>query len=571
MSEEGIRVNLLDRAISFVNPAAGLARMAAREQLHLLGYDGATPGRLRGGSGGLARNAGSSTPRMQRDRVNLMWDARDLDRNFGLIGGLMDKLVMYAFGRIRYKHRSGDRAINKLVENYFHDWCGKADYTGRKMRLRELVSLGFRSMMVDGDFGFHKVWVDDGLRLQGVEADRIGNPLMAGKGDEKEIGGVMIDKQGRPLSYKIYQRSRSNRYTFEKEILARNFLHLVRRKRMDQYRGVSWLASAVPHARDLYETIGMEKQRHKYASSHAGIIKSREGGIEWDTPEAAANGDKKPATITMQAGKIVHVPEGKDMVFAPAIATPGPAFLNLSETIVREIANGIPLPFGFVWDMARLGGVTARLEIKMVVRLIELLGGMAVDLMLNEVKNDVVSYGIVTGDIPEHENWRSGVWNFGAKLTADTGHEVMAGVQLLQNGLTTATRIMSDMDEDFEEVTEESAGEVQFMQETAGDTEIPIELINPRFPNATQLLAAINTPPQAPPPPEPGLIGQVGEKGVKPLMEIFTKFNQGELDRDTAINNVMALYGLGFAEADALVPVVTQSQVTPSPPIITEE
>ncbi|MDR1146821.1 MAG: autotransporter outer membrane beta-barrel domain-containing protein, partial [Verrucomicrobiales bacterium] len=38
------------------------------------------------------------------------------------------------------------------------------------------------------------------------------------------------------------------------------------------YRGITWLAAAVPHARDLYETIGTEKMRHKVASSHAGII-----------------------------------------------------------------------------------------------------------------------------------------------------------------------------------------------------------------------------------------------------------------------------------------------------------
>ncbi|MDR1145151.1 MAG: hypothetical protein LBK71_03330 [Verrucomicrobiales bacterium] len=62
---------------------------------------------------------------------------------------------------------------------------------------------------------------------------------------------------------------------------------------------------------------------------------------------------------SLPAAPILNLPEGRTVQFAPAIHTPGPAFLNLSETIVREIANGIPLPFSIVWDMARL-------EIKMV-------------------------------------------------------------------------------------------------------------------------------------------------------------------------------------------------------------
>ena len=79
------RINFLDRAIATVAPVWGLQRAAARDRLTLFGYDAANPDGARGYNGGIGKNGSSETPRMAMDRLKMMWEARDLERNMPII------------------------------------------------------------------------------------------------------------------------------------------------------------------------------------------------------------------------------------------------------------------------------------------------------------------------------------------------------------------------------------------------------------------------------------------------------------------------------------------------------
>lgn len=545
-------LNFLERTIAQVAPGIALNRALAREQLKLFGYDGANPGTRRGSSGGMHKNGSSESWRMQRDRVKLMWDARDMERNFGFVNGVLDRTVMYACARIQYKARTGDRGVNKLYEDYFHDWCGRSDLSGR-FRLREQAELGLRSTLRDGDFGFVKHWIGRELRLQGIEADRLGDPMRQAGTDKKEVSGIIIGERGEPQFYRIYKRSRTNQYAHEQDVPAKQFLHLYRFSRMDQYRGITWLATALPHARDLYELFGFERTAAKVAASHTAFVRAKAGSAlaQWES-DSKNPGD--PATMAMQNGKIVRIGDSEGIDFAPGIQRPSGAFQILLEAMVREMGNGLDMPFGFIYDMSRFGGVTARLETMQAQRKFERFQILLVDKMLEEVKNDVLSAGISYRDIPPHPNWKVGAWGFGAALTGDIGHDTTAKISKLGQGLTTASKLLAEDGENFEEVTEEQAREVQFMQEVAGQYKIPIELLHQRMPNATQLLSAMNTPVPPPQPQPAGLVDQLGDKGVKPLLDLLTKVGEGLIDRDTAVNNISVMYDLPFHQANLMVP-----------------
>ena len=93
------------------------------------------------------------------------------------------------------------------------------------------------------------------------------------------------------------------------------------------------------------------------------------------------------------------------------------------------------------------------------------------------------------------------------------------------------------------------------MREAAKGEEIPIELLHEGKPQATELLAAMEER-NNPPPPEPPLI----EKGVdlKPLLDILQQVGkEGAMDRETAINNIMEIYGLDYQQAESMVPIKT--------------
>lgn len=549
---EAPKLNWFDRVVQFVSPVAGFNRANARAALTAFGYDAARPGRLRGGSGGLSHNAAAESPRMASDRIKVMWDARDLVRNDPLVGGLVDRLVMYICGKISYQPRTGDHSIDRIYRDFFYDWCGRSDLTGRH-RLREQVALGCKGMIVDGDHGFAKVRVGNELRLQSIESDRIGNPLqMQGQQNENHIQGLNINQLGQIVDVDVYRRTRTAQYFFDKKVPVNQFIHLAMHQTSDQYRPASMLVRVLPHARDLRELIGFAKQQQKFASMWSGFLRPNvgagAGAAGWDEVPTAS----KLGTIRAEAGLIKQIPQGYgEIEFAPTCDNPNGAFINLFETVVRLFSIGLNLPYGFVWDMAVFGGVTARIELVQVDRAIARYRQHLVDRMLESVKNDVIALGVATRAIPEHPNQFAGKWNFGGKLTGDYGHDTQADLAKLAAGLQSGTNLADQDGEEWEDLVLQSAKEIQFMQEVASETRVPIELLSNRFPNATQLLAASSTPPQ---PPPKDLISQKGDAATKQLIEILTNVGEGKIDKDSAVEQIIQIFGVSRVKAEAMVP-----------------
>jgi hypothetical protein len=77
----------------------------------------------------------------------------------------------------------------------------------------------------------------------------------------------------------------------------------------------------------------------------------------------------------------------------------------------------------------------------------------------------------------------------------------------------------------------------------------------------TQLIATLEraksgeVDPAAGPPPPPGLIGIIGDKGVKFLLDLVIAVNRGEMDRASAINTAMAAFAMDPLDAQTLFPM----------------
>lgn len=551
------KITFLDRAIGFVSPKLGMERLYHRSKFNEFAYDAANSGTRRSFSGGLSKNAASENYRSHRNRINLMWDARDMVRNFAILRGIVARLVQYVADKVQYISSTGDEQVDGAYQDYFHKWCETADVTGR-YRLGDLVVLMLWGVITDGDHGWKFVEMGDGtIRIQPVEADRIGNPNEALKAnDDNYIGGIHLDDMGVPLSYDIYKRHRSNKYELEANVPADHFIHFADCFRVDQYRGVTPLATALAPARDLYDIYLTEKQAAKWQSSHAGIVTSSDpykqsGATAWN--KDGSKGEGRPGTMEMQPGKILRLPDGESVQFTPAMTRPNGAFMSLVEVMVREISMALNLPYGFVYDMSALSGHTGRIEIAQAMRTIKRWQKLLSERVLDKVRDAVISRGIAQGQLPNHPAWRNGKWGFGATLTGDYKNDVSANLQLLQTGAITLSDLIAESGNTFEEVARKSASEMQFLQRLAGEALIPIELMSQRWPAATQMLAAINTPPQEPQPP-PGMVGEQGDKGVQPLLDILEKVGTGVMDRQSAIQTLVQLYDLDPAKAEAMVP-----------------
>lgn len=536
--------------------------MVARERLHQFAA-------VRRGSGARGRLAtawqqGSSESwKKNRERIDAIWEARQMEEDFCLIAGLLRRLPMYICGTLEYQPQTGNGTIDRKYEEYFHDWCGRADVTGRH-RLKTLAQLGISSAIRDGQLGFHERIIDGELRLQAIEGDRIGNPQSPTNGDEKNINGIHIDDLGRVVNYEIYRRTRTTTYVKEGEVAPENFIHLFFPTRVDQYHGVSALAPALPISRDLYELFRNECVAAKFASSFAGFVRMKDvgapGAAEWEDKGNAATG--QPATLKAQPGTIMRLEAGsEEIVFPPGAQRPSGAFMALVEALIREIALALNLSYGFVYNMAIFGGVTARLETQAIQRVIRWYQEILEEKMLNRVKRKVLMLGIAMGRIPACKHWDRGVWRFGAAITGDVGHQTSADLELVNAGIKTRSQLAAEHGNDFNQLIEQVASEVEKVREVATARGIPMELLLATLNGPTQLFANLERAkaglpgPDEPPPPPPGLIGSVGEKGVKPLLDLLEKVGTGVIDRETGVLALMRLYGMTFAAADKMVPV----------------
>jgi hypothetical protein len=261
-------------------------------------------------------------------------------------------------------------------------------------------------------------------------------------------------------------------------------------------------------------------------------------------------------TVQMEPGKILRLTQGEDVTFSPGTNRPNGAFLNLVQVMIREMSMGLNMPYGFLYDMSTFGGHASRIEIAQAQRCIRRFQKLLKEQALDPVRNAVLGLGISEGIIPPHPEWKNGRWGFGASLSGDYGNDTAANLQKLQAGLITASDLISEQGQTFEEVVRRQATEVRYMQRVASETGVPIELLTSRLSGATELLAAMNTPPPDPP---AGLVE--AQVDVKPMIDILKNVGEGVMDRESAIATLIRLYGMSKSEADKIVPEYQEPEV----------
>ena len=552
------RINFLDRAIATVAPVWGLQRAAARDRLTLFGYDAANPDGARGYNGGIGKNGSSETPRMAMDRLKMMWEARDLERNMPIIRCALDRMAQYVCGTIRYQHNSGDAEADRLYEGYMRDWMERlADVTDRR-DFRMMVELGFRSSLRDGDFGWQFVREGQDLRLREIEADRIGDPnKVSAFIDPKHIQGINLDEVGRPVSYEVYRRDGASHthYVPDCTVPAEQFIFLSRPLRTDEYRTVSFLAPIVAQARDLYEMFAFERGAAKWAASIAGVItvtdplaKGAAGSAGmWDGKTSQG----QPAE-TVQGGKLLRLKPNEAVTPFNTGNRPSGAFTQYIDTTIRDIAMGLNVPYGF-FNMASFGGATVRLEAQQLDRTFKRYQEILQSRVLNRVARTVLNNAIALGDLPDIPGWDSFRWQFGPKLTADTGYDTDANLALLGYGLKTAASIAGDEGFDYEELVAARVKEVVHLRDSATTAGIPMELIaSQAYPNATDQLAAV-VDAATPPPPAPTLEA-LGEGGTRNLVALLESVVAGRIPREQAVALLTLTFGYTAEAANRVVP-----------------
>jgi lambda family phage portal protein len=328
---------LIDSLVSAVSPLSGLRRAQARKLLR--SYQGGEPSRVAS-----ARNPKNQPADMElmgpfgADRLRA-W-ARDMVRNNAYAWGVVDTIVSSVVGcgikaQSTYETPEGEdiEELNDIRDKVWSEWCEVCDvngqYTFEEMQAaiqREIVEAGEVLVRIvrTPENVFHGILRPVPLALELIEADRLAGDkdtyaarLSADSGN-RIIRGVEVDDLGKPVAYWIYKDHPLQPYAFTRtpeRIPANEVLHLFRRDRVGQTRGVTWFAPALSWIRDLGTYVDNELQASAVASCFTVAIKSHtpignlfdpDGGTGTDT---AGNRQRY-----VEPGMIMELAPGEDVV-----------------------------------------------------------------------------------------------------------------------------------------------------------------------------------------------------------------------------------------------------------------
>lgn len=359
-----MKQTVLDRAIGWIAPAAGVRRLKQRAAMDILtrSYEGAASGRNNHSwrtpsTSADAEVAGGA--RLLRDRM------RDLVRNNPHAANALSVLVTHSVGD-GIVPRTKDKKVNAL----FQKWVKQCDADGQ-LDFYGIQALAVRGMLESGDglVRRRRRRLNDGLavplKLQVLEADMI-DASKEGvlTGARNAIQGVEFDALGNRTAYWLYSTHPGNthfdnRFSVDsKAIPAADIAHVYEKQRT-QVRGVPWGAPAISKLYDLdgYETA--EMMRKRLEACLVGVVT---GGDEDPVGMTMPDGElQKPGVYDstgaivekFEPGMFLHAYGGKDIKFSQPTATAG--YDAWKNSNLHTIAAGFRVPHSLL--SGRLDGV----------------------------------------------------------------------------------------------------------------------------------------------------------------------------------------------------------------------
>ena len=549
-----MKPDFITKALSVFSPKAALDRLVQKERLKNFGrFDSALTSEKRGISRGVSGGEDTSGT---RERYALIRSARDLADNFPPVRSILLKFATYVSGRISYQARTGNAETDSAIEHFWQRWSENCDFLGRH-NFTTLLQLAVMSVIRDGDCGFAIVRDGDDLKLQSVEADRIGSPYDRTDTDNY-IGGINIDEYGKPISYLIFTRTINNQYINPVEISAKEFVHIFDSSRLDEYRGRSAFASALNATRDLQEAIKAEVQAIKYASYQSGVITTESGAADPSDyfTKGPENDQGQAARLqSLDPGSVNYLGLGEKMEMFKSDRPTG-AFAEFIRLIQAHICMAVGLPYGFAFDADKTGPM-ARLESAMAERTFLRWRGLLESQILNRVKNIVLLDAASRGLIPNEGDILAGRWSWPAKVSIDYGREASADIALWKAGLKTAGQIYSDIGEDYEDALRARAKEAAYIKTLAQEYDIQPIRISDSVP-----LSAVDTIMDAN--QRTPLVETIGVGGTMALAQFLAALGNGGLTSEQAGVILSAVFGLDQDSVDKIVNAKKEVEPTQS-------
>jgi lambda family phage portal protein len=360
---------IIDNIYKTVAPRRALQRMQARKIMRE--YDGARPNRMNAYAD--PKNHSAQVEQQGPFGADALraW-ARKLVRDNAYAFGIIDTIVSSVIGEgIKVEsmcdgYRGMDEdEVNDLRNKVWQEWCENCELTGQ-FNFDQLQMICQREMCEAGEVLVHLVTLPskrhNGIyrpvpfALELIEADRLASDrdtyqIMRDREGLQIVRGVEMDHNGTPLAYWIYPAHPDSGYAYETtpiRIPASKIIHLFKRDRIGQSRGVTWFAPAIESLRTMGVYLENELQASAVASCFTMAIKTdgdQTGGLLPPSYESGNNTDEAGNSYDyLQAGMIMRLRpnESVESVNPTRPNTGAGAWIN---TILRQVAVGVGLSY----------------------------------------------------------------------------------------------------------------------------------------------------------------------------------------------------------------------------------
>jgi lambda family phage portal protein len=419
---------LIDRLVSWFDPAAGLRRALSRRAMHKVrAYEGASTA-----DGWVPRRQGASANADHRaDAAMLRARARSLVQNNPYAAKALACLVSNVVGEgITPASRAVDDKTRTRLDVLWQDWVKIAD-ADNGTDLHGLVAMAYRAMEQDGEvlIRLRSRRPEDGytvpLQLQLIEIDQ----LDTGKSGALPNGGrivmgVEFDPIGRIAAYWLRDGHPGDTDFSTLKFTSRRhdasaIIHLYAPDRPGQARGITRFAPVIARLRDLaiYEDAELARKQNEALLS---VFVSGDGadfaipGVGESQSAARANantmgelGQLKPGAILATNGQSVTVAEPK--------AAPG--YDNYIRTQLYAIAAGMGVTYEMLTgDLSQVNFSSARVGMMEFRRFAEQRQWhVLVPRLLDRIWSAFVDAAVMAGHIPRPDygvEWTTPKWDY---------------------------------------------------------------------------------------------------------------------------------------------------------------
>jgi lambda family phage portal protein len=356
----------LDKVIEVFAPGVAVKRAKNREILR--GYQGAESNRL---TGRPPANRPADQEMMGPSGADALraW-GRQFARDNAYAWGVSDTIVSSVVGtgiktQSCAETQDGEdiELVNELRDSAWAKWCKVADINGQ-YSFEEMQQLAQKEIVEAGEVLFRKVvvpLVDRGIKrpvpfaLELIEADRLATDKdtwqYRGTEGRRVVRGIELDEFDKPVAYWIHPHHPADNYISRSEpvrIPADRVIHLFRRDRVGQTRGVTWYAPAMQWMRDLKLYLDNEMQAGA-VSACATMVVTTDGPMRGALPPSGddttdRNGNRYEY---MESGAVFYLNQGENVSMVnPSRPNSGAEpWINL---MLRAIAVGTGLSYEIV-------------------------------------------------------------------------------------------------------------------------------------------------------------------------------------------------------------------------------